>query len=72
MRLVSVQTEKPELGGMVGRTYLFIDLPEEVDLVGQTLQLGLQLHLVHVGLIHVLPRKVRELLDVLYTVQHTQ
>ena len=45
---------------MWGGAYLFIDLPEEVDLVGQTLKLGLQLNLVHVGLIHVLPHTVRE------------
>ena len=74
MTLVSEQTEVWG-GGGGGDMYLFIDLPEEVDLVGQTLKLGLQLNLVHVGLIHVLPHAhkhtVRETLDVLYTIQHT-
>lgn len=34
--------------------YLLVDGPEEVDLICETLQLGLQLHLIHVGLIHIL------------------
>lgn len=34
--------------------YLLVDRPEEVDLICQTLQLGLQLDLIHVGLIDIL------------------
>lgn len=34
--------------------YLLIDLPQEVNFIGQALQLSLQLNFVHVGLIHVL------------------
>lgn len=37
--------------------YLFIDGPKEVDLICQTLQLGLQLNLIHVGLINILETK---------------
>lgn len=36
------------------RTYLFIELPEEVDLVSQPFQARLQLYLVHVSFIHIL------------------
>lgn len=36
------------------RTYLFIQLPVEVDLIGQPFQAGLQLYLVHVSFIHIL------------------
>ena len=36
------------------RTYLFIQLPVEVDLVSQPFQAGLQLYLVHVSFIHIL------------------
>lgn len=35
-------------------TYLLIDWPEEVDFICQTLKLGLQLNLIHVGLIYIL------------------
>ena len=35
-------------------TYLFIQLPVEVDLISQPLQAGLQLYLVHVSFIHIL------------------
>lgn len=34
--------------------YLLIDRPKEVDLICQTLQLGLQLNLIHVGLVNIL------------------
>lgn len=34
--------------------YLLVDGPEEVDLICETLQLGLKLHFIHVGLIHIL------------------
>lgn len=37
--------------------YLLVDRPEEVDLICQTFQLGLQLNLVHVGLIHILVKQ---------------
>lgn len=36
------------------RTYLFMDLPEEVNLVGQSFQARLEFHLVHVCFIHIL------------------
>ena len=36
------------------RTYLFIQLPVEVDLISQPFQAGLQLYLVHVSFIHIL------------------
>lgn len=38
-------------------TYLLIDRPEEVNLISQTLQLGLQLDLIHVGFIYILEGK---------------
>lgn len=36
------------------KVYLIIDLPEEVDLICKALQLGFQLDLIHIGLIHIL------------------
>lgn len=37
--------------------YLLIDRPEEVNLICQTLQLSLQLNLIHVGLIDILEER---------------
>lgn len=40
------------------RTYLFIQEPQEADLVSQPFQAGLQLYLVHVSFIHILGKGV--------------
>lgn len=38
--------------------YLVINLPEEVDLICKALQLGFQLDLVHIGLVHILENTI--------------
>jgi len=38
-------------------TYGLVDGPEEVDLILKCINLSLQLHLVHVGTIHILRRE---------------
>lgn len=45
-------SNKGEENGLV--PYLLVDRPEEVDFICETLQLGLQLYLIHVGLIDIL------------------
>lgn len=41
-----------------GGTYSLIDGPEEVDLILKSINSGLQLHLVHVGSVDILKRKL--------------
>lgn len=40
-------------------TYCFVERPQEVDLIGQGIYLGLQLHLVHVGSVDILKNNQR-------------
>lgn len=42
---------------LMNGSYRLVDGPEEVDLILKSVNLGLQLHLVHVGTINILERE---------------
>lgn len=45
-------------GETLGVIYLLKDLPEEVYLISKAFQFGLQLNLIHVGLINILQKTI--------------